>query len=201
MILVIDNYDSFTYNLVQYLGMLDQEVQVVRNNQITVDQVIGHKPSQIVISPGPGRPEDAGITVELIKRVGHRIPILGVCLGHQAIALAYGGQVIPAVRLMHGKADAVYHNGRDLFRDLPQGFQAGRYHSLAVNVDGAPAMEITAHSDDGTIMAISHRDYSVYGIQFHPESILTPVGMDILQNFVHLTMAPGATHATGVGGI
>ncbi|MCL4352017.1 MAG: aminodeoxychorismate/anthranilate synthase component II [Firmicutes bacterium] len=201
MILVIDNYDSFTYNLVQYLGMLDETVQVVRNDQITVDQVRERQPDQIVISPGPGRPEDAGITVEVIQRLGSLTPILGVCLGHQAIALAYGGEVVPAVRLMHGKADFVYHNGEGIFRNLPQGFPAGRYHSLAVNVQEVKELQVTAHCEDGTIMAITHKTHPVWGIQFHPESILTPSGMDLLQNFIHITSPSQVTHVNKVGGV
>lgn len=201
MILVIDNYDSFTYNLVQYLGMLDETVQVVRNDHITVDQIRDRQPDQIVISPGPGRPEDAGITVEVIQRLGAFTPILGVCLGHQAICLAYGGEVVPAVRLMHGKADQVYHNGQGIFRNLPQGFPAGRYHSLAVSIKDGTDLLVTAHSQDGTIMAIAHKTHPVWGIQFHPESILTPSGMDLLQNFIHITSPFQETHVKNVGGM
>ncbi len=186
MILVIDNYDSFTFNLVQYLGILDQSVEVVRNDEVTTDQVITLEPQQIVISPGPGRPEDAGIIVDLIHRVGPEIPLLGVCLGHQAIAVAYGGRVVPAVRLMHGKEDHIRHDGSGILRDIPQNFLAGRYHSLAIEVDPKGPLEVAAKSDDGTIMAVSHRQFPVYGIQFHPESILTPDGMQILRNFVAL---------------
>ena len=186
VILVIDNYDSFTFNLVQYLGILDQSVEVVRNDEVTTDQVITLEPQQIVISPGPGRPEDAGIIVDLIHRVGPEIPLLGVCLGHQAIAVAYGGRVVPAVRLMHGKEDHIRHDGSGILRDIPQNFLAGRYHSLAIEVDPKGPLEVAAKSDDGTIMAVSHRQFPVYGIQFHPESILTPDGMQILRNFVAL---------------
>lgn len=186
MILVVDNYDSFTFNLVQYLGILDQAVEVVRNDEVTVDQVTTLAPQQIVISPGPGRPEDAGIIVELIQRLGSEVPLLGVCLGHQAIAVAFGGRVVPAVRLMHGKEDRIHHDGRGILSSIPQDFLAGRYHSLAIEVDPGGPLEVVARSDDGTIMAVSHRSFPVYGIQFHPESILTPDGMNILRNFVGL---------------
>lgn len=184
MILVIDNYDSFTYNLVQYLGKLDGPIVVVRNDQVTVDDVVGMAPDRLVISPGPGRPETAGITIEAILRLGPKIPVLGVCLGHQAIAAAYGGRVVPAVRLMHGKADRVYHDASGILAGIPQGFLAGRYHSLAVDVEGCPDLTVQATSDDGTVMAIRHVKWPVFGIQFHPESILTPKGLDILKNFV-----------------
>ncbi len=187
MILVVDNYDSFTYNLVQYLGILGNEVRVVRNDDLSVEDVKELEPSRIVLSPGPGRPEDAGIMVEIIRRLGATVPILGVCLGHQAIAYAYGGEVGPAVRLMHGKEDKVFHNEQDIFWGIPQGFSAGRYHSLAVKVDGVPDLEVTASSSDGTIMAIRHRRQPVFGIQFHPESVLTPLGLDILRNFLALS--------------
>ncbi len=186
VILVIDNYDSFTFNLVQYLGMLDQDVVVVRNDEVMVDQIRSLGPQQIVISPGPGRPEDAGMVVDLIQRLGSEIPLLGVCLGHQAIGVAYGGQVVPAVRLMHGKEDRIHHDGSGILAGIPQDFLAGRYHSLAIEVDPKGPLAITAKSDDGTIMAVSHRRFPVFGIQFHPESILTPDGMQILRNFVTL---------------
>lgn len=186
MILVIDNYDSFTFNLVQYLGILDQNVEVVRNDEVTVDQVMTLGPQQIVISPGPGRPEEAGMIVNLVQRVGSEIPVLGVCLGHQAIGVAYGARVVPAVRLMHGKEDRVHHRGGEIFRGVPEDFRAGRYHSLAIAIETGSPLEIAATSDDGTIMAVSHRSFPVYGIQFHPESILTPDGMQILKNFVGL---------------
>lgn len=186
MILVIDNYDSFTYNLVQYLGLLSTVI-VQRNDVLSVDDVLALKPDGIVISPGPGRPEDAGISVPLLRTLQGRIPTLGVCLGHQAIALAYGGQIIPAPRLMHGKADMIYHQNRGLLTGLPQGFQAGRYHSLAVDVSQVPELEVDAMSSDGTVMAISHRTQPVFGVQFHPESYLTPDGMKILEQFVERT--------------
>ncbi|WP_341348932.1 aminodeoxychorismate/anthranilate synthase component II [Sulfobacillus thermosulfidooxidans] len=189
VILVLDNYDSFTYNLVQYLGMLGHELRVVRNDEVSVDEIRQMNPSRIVLSPGPGRPEDAGIMVDLIRALGPEIPILGVCLGHQAIAYAFGGEVGPAVRLMHGKDDKIFHNEEDIFRGLPQGFLAGRYHSLAVNVESSNELEVTAKSSDGTVMAIRHRSYPIFGIQFHPESVLTPLGMDILKNFLELSEA------------
>ncbi len=187
MIFVLDNYDSFTYNLVQYLGILGHDLQVVRNDEVTVKDVRRMNPSRIVLSPGPGRPEDAGVMVDLIRQLGPVIPMLGVCLGHQGIAYAYGGEVGPAIRLMHGKDDEIFHNGENIFQGLPQSFRAGRYHSLAVNVDRATDLEVTAKSSDGTVMAIRHRYYPVYGIQFHPESVLTPRGLDILRNFLQLS--------------
>lgn len=203
VIVVLDNYDSFTYNLVQYLGMLGQDLQVIRNDALGVDDIAAMHPDRIVLSPGPGRPEDAGIMIEVIRQLGMSTPILGVCLGHQGIAYAFGGSVEPAVRLMHGKDDEVFHNGQGIFEGLPQGFRAGRYHSLAVSVEGVSDLEVTATSADGTIMGIRHRHFPIYGIQFHPESILTPQGFDILQNFVQNvpSLAESATvqgdHANG----
>ncbi len=186
MILVLDNYDSFTYNLVQYLGLLGADVRVARNDEIRVEEIEELAPERIVLSPGPGRPEDAGIMIDLIRHFGAAVPVLGVCLGHQGIAYAYGGRVEPAVRLMHGKEDRIFHNGQGIFEGLPQGFPAGRYHSLAVAVGEAPDLEIAATSADGTVMAVRHRQFPVFGIQFHPESILTPAGLDILQNFLRI---------------
>ncbi len=182
MILVVDNYDSFTYNLVQYVGQLT-DVAVVRNDALSVDAVMALAPAGIIISPGPGRPESAGMVVPLIQRAGGEIPIMGVCLGHQAVALAYGGAVIPAPTLMHGKQDAIYHQGEGLLKNLPSPFDAGRYHSLAVDINQAPMLRQDAVSKDGTVMAISHRSFPVYGIQFHPESLLTPLGMQIVEQF------------------
>ncbi|MCY0897716.1 MAG: aminodeoxychorismate/anthranilate synthase component II [Firmicutes bacterium] len=198
MILVIDNYDSFTYNLVQYFGQM-AEVSVVRNDTLTVEAAIGLRPAGIVISPGPGRPEDAGISVPLIQAVNGRIPILGVCLGHQAIAVAYGGRIIPAPRLMHGKPDDIYHSGRGLFRDLPNPLVGGRYHSLAVDVSGIEALSVDAVTHDGTVMAISHQQHPVYGLQFHPESVLTPEGMTLITRFVELTKLSKSGAAPGRG--
>jgi anthranilate synthase component 2 len=194
MILVVDNYDSFTYNLVQYLGLLS-EVQVIRNDALSVQAALALKPAGIVISPGPGRPQDAGISVALIQQSQGRVPILGVCLGHQAIAVAFGGRIIPAPRLMHGKADRIFHRGTGVLQGLPDGFEAGRYHSLAVDVADVPDLQIDATSQDGTIMAISHRRWPIFGVQFHPESYLTPQGLQILQNFINFT---GVTEPRGV---
>ncbi|MCL6562120.1 MAG: aminodeoxychorismate/anthranilate synthase component II [Firmicutes bacterium] len=184
VVLVIDNYDSFTYNLVQYLGILGQTLKVVRNDALSVEECSRLQPMAVVISPGPGRPEGAGISVPLIQQLGSTVPILGVCLGHQAIAAAFGGRVVPAPRLMHGKADAIYHSGRGLFASLPNPFPAGRYHSLAVDVEGVDDLVVEATASDGTVMAIRHREYPVWGIQFHPESVLTPAGIELLGNFV-----------------
>lgn len=188
MILMIDNYDSFTYNLVQYLGILGETLQVVRNDQADVESLVALNPRRLVISPGPGRPADAGVIIPLIRRMAPLVPILGVCLGHQAIVEAFGGQVVPAVRLMHGKADTVYHRGRGqaLFGGVADGFSAARYHSLAVAIAPGMPIDILADSDDGTIMAIRHQVWPTYGIQFHPESILTPDGMQILRNFLKI---------------
>lgn len=194
MILVIDNYDSFTYNLVQYIGQLT-EVEVVRNDALTVAEVLARRPAGIVISPGPGRPEDAGIAIDLIQAVGGDIPVLGVCLGHQAIAAAYGGTIVPAPRLMHGKADEIHHDAGGLLQNVPIPFAAGRYHSLAVDISTAEDLTVDAVSPDGTVMAISHASYPVYGIQFHPESVLTPEGITIITQFVEL--AVGKTFAKG----
>ena len=182
--LVIDNYDSFTYNLVQLLEMLGERTVVVRNDQWTVAQCIAQEPHRVVISPGPGRPEDAGVSVELVRALPPSVPVLGVCLGHQAIAIAAGGQVGPAVRLMHGKADLVRHEGEGLLADLPDPFPAGRYHSLAVTDVEGTLLKVTAHTDDGTVMAIQHAERPVFGIQFHPESILTPDGPTLMRAFL-----------------
>lgn len=193
MILVIDNYDSFTYNLVQYLQMLGADVRVARNDTITLDEVAALNPSGIVISPGPCRPEGAGISVDLIRTFSGKIPILGVCLGHQAIAVAFGGDVINAKKLMHGKVSTVTADGRTLYRGIGNPFQAMRYHSLAVSRENfPPCLEVTALAEDGEIMGIRHRDHRTEGIQFHPESIMTLVGKRILRNFL--------TPANGNGG-
>ncbi len=185
MILVIDNYDSFTYNLVQYLGELGAELTVHRNDRISVDQVEALAPGGIVISPGPGTPDDAGISLELLRRLGPRIPVLGVCLGHQAIGQAFGGRVIGAPTLMHGKTSMVSHDGSQLYEGLSNPFEATRYHSLVVEKESLPAcLTITAWTADGIIMGLKHKQYPVEGIQFHPESILTFEGKKMLANFL-----------------
>ncbi len=187
MVLVIDNYDSFTYNLVQYLGELGAEVEVRRNDAITVDDVATLRPSHIVISPGPGRPEDAGISVAVIRQFGPTVPTLGVCLGHQAIGIVYGGTVCRAIAPMHGKTSTVQHDGKGVFDGLDAPFQAGRYHSLVIASADVPAeLEVTARTDDGTIMGVRHRTHPVHGVQFHPESVLTEVGKHLLRNFLEM---------------
>jgi anthranilate synthase component 2 len=189
-VLLIDNYDSFTYNLYQYLSELGASVTVVRNDAITVDQARELKPQLIVISPGPGVPRDAGISVDLIRALGPDIPILGVCLGHQAIAEAFGGVVTRAPELMHGKASPVFHDGSGIFESLPSPFSAIRYHSLCAAPEAIPeSLEVTARSDSGVIMALRHRNYPVYGVQFHPESILTEHGKELLRNFLNVGVA------------
>ena len=187
MILLLDNYDSFTYNLAQYLGQLGEKFEVRRNDQITVDEVGRLAPERIVISPGPGIPQRAGITVELIRRFAGEIPILGVCLGHQAIGHAFGGRVVRAPEILHGKTSEIHHDGKTIFRKLPKPFTATRYHSLVVARKGLPReLEISAETADGTIMGLRHRKLRVEGVQFHPESILTDAGMHLLQNFLAL---------------
>ena len=193
MILMIDNYDSFTYNLVQYLRQMAMDVEVARNDRIGAAAVAARPPAGIVISPGPGRPEAAGVSMDLIRRFSGRIPILGVCLGHQAIAAVFGGQVVAARRLMHGKTSMVTADGKGVFAGMQRPFQAMRYHSLAVARDSLPAsLEISAEADDGEIMGLRHREHPTEGIQFHPESIMTPMGKRILRNFVNIAVA-GAT--------
>jgi para-aminobenzoate synthetase component 2 len=187
MLLVIDNYDSFTYNLVQYLGELGEDVQVYRNDKITLGQIEALRPTRIVISPGPCTPKEAGISVETIRAFGGKIPILGVCLGHQSLAVAYGGEVIRAPRLMHGKTSPITHDGRTIYRSLPNPFEATRYHSLIVNRANLPScFEISAETAEGEIMGIRHKTLGVEGVQFHPESILTAAGKDLLGNFLTL---------------
>jgi anthranilate synthase component 2 len=188
MILMIDNYDSFTYNLVQYFGELKAKVEVYRNDALTIAQIRKMKPEKIVISPGPGRPEDAGISIEIIKQLGPQIPVLGVCLGHQGIGYAFGGKVINAKRLMHGKTSMIKHNGKGIFKGLPVPFEATRYHSLVIDLKKVPdCLIVTAKTtDDGEIMGVQHKTYPIYGVQFHPESILTKQGINILKNFLHL---------------
>ena len=191
MILILDNYDSFTYNLVQYLGELGATMEVARNDALTVEDVERLGPEGIVISPGPGNPDGAGISLELIRRFHTRIPILGVCLGHQAIGQAFGGTVVRAGRQMHGKTSTITHDGQGVFRGLPAGFEATRYHSLVVLEANLPAaLEISARAEDGEIMGLRHRQYPVEGVQFHPESILTKQGKALLGNFLELTPVP-----------
>jgi anthranilate synthase/aminodeoxychorismate synthase-like glutamine amidotransferase len=187
MILVIDNYDSFTYNLVQYLGELGAELEVVRNDQTTVQEIEKTLPERIVISPGPKTPTEAGICLEVIRRFSGRVPILGVCLGHQAIGQAFGGKVIRAPQIMHGKTSLITHDGKTIFRGLPNPFPATRYHSLIVERESLPAcLEISASSPDGLIMGLRHREMNVEGVQFHPESVLTESGKQLLANFLKL---------------
>ena len=187
MILVIDNYDSFTYNLVQYLGEMGADLRVVRNDQITLDEIRALDPSHIVISPGPGDPDDAGISLDVIREFGATTPILGVCLGHQSIGQAYGGVVKRAGKLMHGKTSQINHTGDVLFAGLPSPFEATRYHSLIVEESTLPdSLQVTAYADSGEIMAMRHKEFPVYGVQFHPESILTEGGKRLLQNFLEV---------------
>jgi anthranilate synthase/aminodeoxychorismate synthase-like glutamine amidotransferase len=184
MILVIDNYDSFTYNLVQYLGELGEEVVVRRNDEVTLPEIEAMRPQRLLISPGPGRPEDAGITSDLIKHFSGRLPILGVCLGHQAIGQVFGGHVVRAPTVVHGKASEIRHDGKSIFSGLDPTFKAGRYHSLIVERESLPpCLEVSAETSDGVIMGLRHRELRVEGVQFHPESILTPVGKQLLSNF------------------
>ena len=186
MILLIDNYDSFTYNLAQFLGRLGEKLEVRRNDQITIEQIAAQKPQRIVISPGPGEPQNAGICVDVIREFSGKIPILGVCLGHQAIGYAFGGKVVPAPALMHGKTSRIHHDARTIFQKLPQDFVATRYHSLIVQKKGLPReLEISAETD-GLIMGLRHRKLLLEGVQFHPESVLTEVGMQLLRNFLAL---------------
>lgn len=186
MILLIDNYDSFSYNLFQLVGEIDPDIKVIRNDEMTVEEIRALAPDRIILSPGPGRPEDAGIIVEAAKTLGKEIPTLGVCLGHQAICMAFGATITYAKELMHGKQSVVKYN-RDclLFRDCPESAPVARYHSLAADPSTMPdCLEVTAVTDDGEIMAVQHRDYPIYGVQFHPESIMTPDGKTMLKNFI-----------------
>jgi len=185
MLLMIDNYDSFTYNLVQYLGELGEDVKVFRNDEITLDEIARLKPAHVVISPGPCTPNEAGISVPLIRRFAGEIPILGVCLGHQAIGQAFGGRIVHARQLMHGKTSRIHHDGRGVFRGLPDAFTATRYHSLVIERASVPAcLEVSAWTDDGEIMGVRHRALAVEGVQFHPEAILTEHGHELLKNFL-----------------
>lgn len=187
MILVIDNYDSFTYNIVQEMGELGAELSVYRNDEITIDRIRQLQPERIVVSPGPGFPIDAGISLDVIRELGAEIPILGICLGHQSIGEAYGGKVIHAPELMHGKTSMIQHTGDILFDEIPDPFEATRYHSLIVEESSLPdVLEVTAYTATGEIMGLRHREYPVVGVQFHPESILTGYGMKLLQNFLEL---------------
>ncbi len=187
MILMIDNYDSFTYNLVQYLGQLGEEVAVRRNDAISLDGIAEMNPEAIFLSPGPCSPEHAGITIDVIRRFHREVPLMGICLGHQAIGQAFGGRVVRAGRIMHGKTSPIRNDGRTIFQGLPSPFPAGRYHSLIVERETLPGcLEVSAETEEGEIMGLRHREWSVEGIQFHPESILTPSGKRIIRNFLRL---------------
>jgi anthranilate synthase/aminodeoxychorismate synthase-like glutamine amidotransferase len=187
MLLVIDNYDSFTYNLVQYLGELGETIEVHRNDALTLDEIAAKRPARIVISPGPCTPNEAGISVDVIKRFAGKIPILGVCLGHQSIGAAFGGDVVRADRLMHGKTSMIHHDGKTIYEGLANPFEATRYHSLIVKRETLPAcLEVSAETKEREIMGLRHREFPVEGVQFHPESILTRVGKDLLRNFLRL---------------
>jgi anthranilate synthase/aminodeoxychorismate synthase-like glutamine amidotransferase len=184
-VLVIDNYDSFVYNLVQYLGELGASPLVHRHDEVTIEQIVESRPDAILISPGPGRPEDAGVSNEVIEKLAGRVPILGVCLGHQCIGQVFGGQVVRAHQVMHGKTSFVHHNGAGVLAGLPDPFEATRYHSLVVDAASVPdVLEVTATTDDGTVMALRHREVAVEGVQFHPESILTSSGHQLMANFL-----------------
>jgi anthranilate synthase component 2 len=190
MLLMIDNYDSFTYNLVQYLGELGADVRVFRNDAITLGEIEKMAPAQIVVSPGPCTPNEAGISLELIRKFAGRVPILGVCLGHQSIGQAFGGRVVHAQRVMHGKVSVISHGGSGVFTGIPNPFRATRYHSLAIERASLPAcLEVTAESEDGEIMGVRHREYAVAGVQFHPDSILTEHGHRLLENFLQESRA------------
>jgi len=189
MILVIDNYDSFTYNLVQYLGELGAELRVYRNDQVSLAEVEALQPSHIVISPGPGTPHDGGVSNDVIRQFHRRLPILGVCLGHQCIGHVFGGEVGRAPRLMHGKTSPIYHTGQGLLANLPNPFTATRYHSLIVQEPLPPELEVTASTTEGEVMGLRHRRYPTFGVQFHPESILTPEGKRLLENFLAVSSA------------
>jgi len=187
MLLMIDNYDSFTYNLVQYLGELGEDIRVFRNDRITIGDIEKMNPGRIVISPGPCTPKEAGISIEVVKYFAGKIPLLGVCLGHQSIGAAFGGEIIRAPRLMHGKTSLIYHDGETLYEGLPNPFEATRYHSLLIRRDTLPVcLGITAWTDTGEIMGVRHKQHRIEGVQFHPESILTKAGKDLLKNFLRL---------------
>ena len=187
MLLMIDNYDSFTYNLVQYFGELGEDVRVYRNDKVSIQDIEALQPRCLVVSPGPCTPREAGISVEAIQHFAGRLPVLGVCLGHQSLAVAFGGEVIRAERLMHGKTSMIHHDGKTIFRDLPNPFEATRYHSLLVNRSNLPScLEVSAETAEGEIMGLRHRTLNIEGVQFHPESILTAAGKDLLRNFLKL---------------
>jgi len=191
MLLIIDNYDSFTYNLVQYLGELGAEIQVYRNDKVSIEEIERLAPERLVVSPGPCTPKEAGISVEALRHFAGRIPVLGVCLGHQSLAYAFGGEIIRADRLMHGKTSMVHHDGKTIFQKLPNPFEATRYHSLIVNRRTIPRdLEISAETGEGEIMGLRHRPTGAEGVQFHPESILTKAGMDLLRNFLTFPQQP-----------
>jgi anthranilate synthase/aminodeoxychorismate synthase-like glutamine amidotransferase len=188
MLLLIDNYDSFTYNLYQYLGELGAQTRVVRNDEISVAEAMALRPEAIVISPGPGTPDEAGISLDIIKAAAGTAPLLGVCLGHQSLGQAFGGRIVRAPSLMHGKTSEIHHDGRTIFADLPQGFTATRYHSLVIAPESLPeCLEVSARTADGVIMGVRHREHPLEGVQFHPESILTTAGKDLLANFLRMT--------------
>jgi anthranilate synthase/aminodeoxychorismate synthase-like glutamine amidotransferase len=194
VLLAIDNYDSFTYNLVQYLGEMGEDIRVFRNDKITIQEIEILKPDRIVISPGPCTPNEAGISMDLIKYFAGKIPILGVCLGHQSIGAAFGGDIIRAPRLMHGKTSLIYHDGRTIFEGLPNPFEATRYHSLLIKKETLPdCLEISAWTDQDEIMGVRHKEFIVEGVQFHPESILTAGGKDLLRNFLRLRKEQSTT--------
>ena len=185
MILIIDNYDSFTYNLVQYIGSINPEMEVHRNDKITIDEIRRKNPEKIVISPGPGKPEDAGLSIDIVKEFGESTPIFGICLGHQAITVAYGGKVDRANEIVHGKTSCITQTGSVIFNDIPEKFEATRYHSLVAMKDFFPSgLKVTAETDNGLIMALEHREFPIYGVQFHPESIVTEHGMKMVENFL-----------------
>lgn len=187
MVFILDNYDSFTYNLVQYVGECGEATCVLRNDQTTVDEVEGLHPSHVIVSPGPGTPGEAGISVKLIKAFAGKVPVLGVCLGHQAIGEAFGGKVVRAPKLMHGKTSAIEHDGKTIFRNVPSPMTATRYHSLIVEESSLPsALEVSARSEEGVIMGLRHKEVPVEGVQFHPESILTQQGLELMRNFLQL---------------
>ena len=187
MILIIDNYDSFTYNLVQYFGTLDPNLEIHRNDKISLDKIKRMSPDRIVISPGPGRPEDAGLSIDVVKEFGKSIPIFGICMGHQAITVAFGGCVERANEIVHGKTSIITHSGSAIFRGIPETFEATRYHSLVAMEDSFPEeLKVTAKTDNGLIMGLEHKKHPVFGVQFHPESIVTEYGMDMVKNFLEV---------------